>query len=40
MKHGPDEPDRERVADVLGSASLLSVWIQEYSAAARRERDD
>lgn len=35
---GPGEPEREKLQDVLGSPSLLSAWLEGFSAADRQER--
>lgn len=39
LKYGPGEPDLERVKDVLGSSSLVSVWLQGYNAADSHLRE-
>lgn len=33
MEHGPGKPDREAMLNVMGEPSLVSVWLQGYSAA-------
>lgn len=40
MEHGPGKPDKETVLDVMGKPSLLSVWMQGFSAADNAKRSD
>jgi hypothetical protein len=35
MEHGPSKPDKETALNVMGKPSLLSIWVEGYSAADR-----
>lgn len=38
-EHGPGKPDRDTVLGMVERPSLLSVWLQGYSAADNHLRD-
>jgi len=38
MEHGPGQPDRESILEMVERPTLLSVWLQGYTAADEAER--